>query len=141
MNQKLSVKQDEIPNRIYTIRGIQVMLDEDLAELYKTETKLFNKAVKRNADRFPKEFMFQLTEVEYNFLNSSQNLRFQFGTSKKHGGRRYLPLVFTEQGVAMLAGVLKSAIAIKTSIQIINAFVAKMEIRAVEMLGRVGKIV
>ena len=82
------VKQDEIPNRIYTIRGIQVILDEDLAELYKTETKLLNKAVKRNADRFPKEFMFQLTEVEYNFLNSSQNLRFQFGTLKKHDGRR-----------------------------------------------------
>ena len=96
---------EDIKNLIYTIRGKQVMLDSDVARLYHYETKNINKAVKRNLERFPKEFCFQLTENEF------QTLRFQFGTSKQNedvrGGRRYLPYVFTEQGIAMLAGVLK----------------------------------
>ncbi|HPS31680.1 MAG TPA: ORF6N domain-containing protein [bacterium] len=110
------IKFDEIQSRIYTIRGVQVMLDRDLAELYNTETKLLNRAVKRNKERFPESFMFELTDDE--------NLRFQIGTSKTHGGRRYLPNVFTESGIAMLSAVLKSDIAIKVSIRIMEAFVA-----------------
>jgi len=110
------IKIDEIKSRIFTIRGMQVMLDSDLAELYNTETKFLNRAVKRNRERFPESFMFQLTEIE--------NLRFQNGTSKIHGGRRYLPNVFTESGIAMLSAVLKSDIAIKVSVQIMEAFVA-----------------
>jgi hypothetical protein len=109
---------------IYTIRGVQIMLDSDLAALYKVETKAFNQAVKRNINRFPESFRFQLTVEEY------QNLRSQIVTSSgetdessQHGGRRYLPYVFTEQGVAMLSTVLHSEFAIQTSIKIMNAFV------------------
>lgn len=88
---------------IYEIRGQRVMLDSDLATLYGVETKYLNKQVKRNIDRFPDDFMFQLTPEEY------QALRFQFGTSDQgKGGRRYQPLVFTENGVAMLSGILNS---------------------------------
>ena len=108
----------EISSKIYEIRGKQVMLDSDLAKLYHVETKVFMQSVKRNIERFPDNFMFQLTENEY------ANLRSQFVTSNKRGGRRYLPYVFTEQGVAMLSGILKSKIAINTSITIINAFIA-----------------
>lgn len=96
-----------------------MILDSDLARLYEcvNGTKDINKAVKRNIERFPENFMFQLTDEEYD------NLRFQIGTSKVRGGRRYNPYVFTEQGVAMLSSVLHSEVAIKMSIQIINAFV------------------
>ena len=114
------VKEDIIiENLIYEVRGKQVILDSDLARLYEcvNGTKDINKAVKRNIERFPESFMFQLTDEEYN------DLRFQIGTSKVRGGRRYNPYVFTEQGVAMLSSVLHSEIAIKMSIQIINAFV------------------
>jgi phage regulator Rha-like protein len=108
----------EIENKIYTLRGVQIMLDTDLAILFNVETKNLNKAVKRNEERFPNNYRFQLTENEWD------NLRFQIGTSSEvHGGRRYLPYVFTEQGVAMLSAVLRSETAIKVSIQIINAFV------------------
>ena len=115
----------DIRNLIYTIRGKQVMLDSDVAMLYHYETKNVNKAVKRNIDRFPEDFCFQLTENEFEIL------RFQFGTSKRNlktndelrGGRRYLPYVFTEQGIAMLAGVLKNDIAVKVSINIIKSFI------------------
>ena len=93
------------------------MLDFHLAELYEVETKVLNQAVKRNADRFPKDFMFQLNDEE------AEVLRSQIVTSKK-GGRRYLPFAFTEQGVAMLSAVLNSEKAIKTSIAIVRAFVA-----------------
>ena len=112
-------QEENIEELIYEIRGVQVMLDSDLARLYKcvNGTKDINKAVKRNIERFPDNFMFRLTNQEYD------NLRFQFGTSKIRGGRRYNPYVFTEQGVAMLSSVLHSDIAIKMSIQIINAFV------------------
>ena len=108
-----------IQNKIYEIRGQRVMLDRDLAELYGVETKALNKAVKRNSERFPERFMFQLTKEE--------SLRFQIGTSKQNeefrGVRRYLPYVFTEQGIAMLAGVLKNDIAVKVSINIIKSFI------------------
>jgi hypothetical protein len=111
------INVEDIRNRIYTIRGVQVMLDEDLALLYGVETKVFNQAVKRNSERFPEEFMFQITDYEFNSLRS------QFVTSKQRGGRRYLPYAFTEQGVAMLSAVLRSETAVKISVQIINAFV------------------
>ena len=118
---KENVSSEEIKKLIYTIRGKQVMIDSDVAKLYHYETKNVNKAVKRNIDRFPEEFCFQLTEEEF------QTLRFQIGTSKQNeelrGGRRYLPYVFTEQGIAMLAGVLKNDIAVKVSISIIKSFI------------------
>ena len=110
----------EIKNKIYEIRGQQVMLDSDLAKLYQVETKVFLQAVKRNIKRFPDNFMFQLTNVEYNYLRS------QIVTSNSkinHGGRRYMPYVFTEQGVAMLATILKSKVAVQVSINIMDAFV------------------
>lgn len=115
----MEIVKSNIENRIYLIRGVQVMLDSDLAELYNTETKFINRAVKRNAARFPVEFMFPLTEQEW------QNLKFQSGTSSEvHGGRRYLPSVFSEQGIAMLSAVLHTEIAINVSLQIMKAFVA-----------------
>ncbi len=106
---------------------MQVMLDADLAELYNVETKQINRAVKRNSDRFPDDFMFQISINEFDTLRSqivtlnTKDLRFQSGTSRlEHGGRRYLPYAFTEQGVAMLSGVLRSETAIKVSIQTIG---------------------
>jgi len=121
----------DIKNKIYTIRGLQVMLDSDLAELYGVETGNLNKAAKRNIDRFPDNFMFQLTEEELKILrfqfgiSSSDILRSQFATSSlTYGGRRYLPFVFSEQGVSMLSGVLKSETAVRISIQIMDAFVS-----------------
>ena len=106
-----------IQRKIYEIRGQRVMLDFDLAELYGTETKFLKRAVKRNIDRFPEDFMFELTKEEL------ENLRYQFGTSS-WGGIRYLPFAFTEHGVAMLSGVLNSAKAIEMNIGIIRAFIA-----------------
>lgn len=110
--------QENIKNKIFTLRGVQVMLDSDLAVLYQTETKFINRAVKRNPQRFPEAFMFQLIEKEWT------DLKYQFGTSSEHGGRRTLPFVFTEQGVAMLSAVLNTERAITASIQIMQAFVA-----------------
>lgn len=111
---------ENIRAKIYTIRGLQVMLDKDLAELYGVDIKRLNEQVKRNIERFPAEFMFQLTYVEFNSLRS------QFATIEKARGihRKYLPYAFTEQGVAMLSGVLKSEAAVQVSIQIMSAFVA-----------------
>ena len=109
-----------IKNLIYVIRGQQVMLDSDLAMLYQVETKRLNENVKRNKSRFPDNFCFQLTEAEMNSLRS------QIATSIENdskGGRRYLPYVFTEQGIAMLSAVLRSEVAIQISIKIMNAFV------------------
>ncbi len=112
-----------IERRIYLIRGVKVMLDSDLAELYQVETKNLNKAVGRNMKRFPSDFMFQLD------LKEARNLRFQIGTSSlSYGGRRFLPYVFTEQGVAMLSSVLKSDVAIEVNIAIMRAFVKLREI-------------
>ena len=108
----------QIQNLIYEIRGCKVMLDSDLAKLYGVETFNLNKAVKRNLSRFPKDFMFQLTKDEYN------SLIFQIGISNsKRGGRRFMPYVFTEQGVAMLSSVLQSEQAISINIQIMRTFV------------------
>ena len=105
---------DGIQNRIYTIRGVQVMLDENLAEFYGVEVKRLNEQVKRNVERFPESFRFQLTDSDMEILRSQivtsingENLKSQFATSS-WGGRRTKPYVFTEQGVAMLAGVLRS---------------------------------
>jgi len=116
------VPLDRIEKKIYLIRGQKVMLDQDLAQLYKVPTKRFNERVKRNIERFPIDFMFQLTKSEYTVLRS------QIVTSKGKGGRRYLPYVFTEQGVAMLSSVLNSKKAIKVNIQIMRAFVKLREI-------------
>lgn len=111
---------EEIRNRIYEIRGRQVMLDKDLAELYGVEVRTLNQAVKRNATRFPEDFMFQLNKEEFDFLRS------QFVTLKRGRGEhsKYLPYVFTEQGVAMLSSVLRSDTAIEVNIRIMRTFVA-----------------
>ncbi|RHR58261.1 ORF6N domain-containing protein [Parabacteroides sp. AF17-28] len=106
-----------IQNRIYDIRGQKVMIDRDLAELYQVETRRLNEAVKRNIKRFPSDFMFQLTKGEFESLMS------QFATSNR-GGTRKLPFAFTEQGLAMLSGVLNSDVAIEVNISIMRAFVA-----------------
>lgn len=105
-----------IQNLIYEIRGYKVMLDSDLASLYEVETRVLNQAVKRNIERFPSHFMFQLTKSEW------QNLRSQIVTFS-NDIRKYTPYVFTEQGVAMLSSVLRSKKAIQTNIQIMDAFV------------------
>jgi len=108
----------QIKNMIYEIRGQKVMLDSDLAALYGVETFNLNKAVKRNIERFPGDFMFQLTKDEW------ENLIFQNGISSlQHGGRRFMPYTFTEQGVAMLASVLNSPKAVNVNISIMRAFV------------------
>ena len=109
---------ERIKSLIFEIRGRQVMLDEDLANIYQIETKVFNQTVKRNIERFPPEFMFQLTEEEYTSLRS------QIVTSKSgRGGRRYLPFAFTEHGVVMLSSVLNCKIATKINIAVVNAFI------------------
>lgn len=117
---------EEIQNLIYVIRGKQVMLDSDVANLYHYKTKALNLAVKRNIERFPEDFCFRLNENELDILRfqieTSNRKKNQLGNSR--GGRRYLPYVFTEQGVAMLAGILKNDIAINISIRIIQAFIS-----------------
>ena len=142
------IDNNEIQRKIFTIRGLQVMLDSDLADMYGVETKNLNRAVSRNIDRFPEKFRFQLTKDEFEThgeslrfqfgtLNDEENMRSQFATARteslrsqnvildagrgKH--RKYLPYVFTEQGVSMLSAVLRSDTAIKVSIQIMDAFV------------------
>jgi len=144
-NELQTIDNQNLQDKIYTIRGLQVMLDSDLAELYQVETRVLNQAVNRNIERFPQSFRFQLTQDEYENLrfqfgisSSKDSLRFQFGTLEKEKSlrsqivtlennrgkhRKYLPYVFTEQGVSMLSAVLRSDIAIKVSIQIIEAFV------------------
>ncbi len=130
---KAMIIPDElVMNKIYLIRGLKVMIDFDLASLYGVETRVLNQAVKRNSARFPGDFMFQLSKKEWEFLrsqiiissgeiNSSQNVM----SSRKHRGVLYSPYVFTEEGVSMLSGVLKSHTAIRVHIQIIRVF-AKM---------------
>ena len=137
-----NLSNEEIKNLIYTIRGKQVMLDSDVAMLYHYETKKINQAVKRNIERFPEKFCFQLTEEEFSSLRSQivtlnkttvqdnfedSSLRSQFATLNENTGRgkhrKYLPYVFTEQGIAMLSGLLKNDIAIQVSINIMDAFV------------------
>ena len=106
-----------IERRIYLIRGHKVMIDVDLAELYGVPTRELNQRVQRNRKRFPEDFMFQLTKEE------AEALRSQFAISKRHGGRRYSPYVFTEPGVAMLSSVLNSETAIEVNITIMRAFI------------------
>jgi hypothetical protein len=107
-----------IHHKIYTLRGKQIMLDEDLAGLYQVETRRLNEQVKRNSERFPEDFMFQLSKEEY------ENLKSQFATSSlgRYGGRRKMPYAFTENGVYMLSAVLKSQVAIEVSIEIMRTF-------------------
>jgi hypothetical protein len=107
---------DVILPSVFVIRGVKAMLDSDLAKLYGVESKVLNQAVKRNLERFPEDFMFQLTKEEYDILRS-QNV------TSRWGGRRYMPYAFTEQGIAMLSGVLKSDTAIQVNIAIMRAFV------------------
>lgn len=127
--EEMALADGGIRNLIYEVRGVKVMLDRDLAAMYEVETYNLNKAVKRNIERFPPDFMFQLTKEEWELLI------FQIGISKakfftesdrmtRRGGTQKLPYVFTEQGVAMLSGVLRSERAIKVNIQIMRAFVA-----------------
>ncbi len=115
------VSVELIASKIYLIRGIKVLLDRDLAELYGVETRSLIQAVKRNIERFPSDFMLQLTKEEFDSLRS------QIVISKGKGGRRYLPYVFSEQGVAMLSSVLKSKRAIEVNVAIMRAFVKLRE--------------
>ena len=126
MDEKMiEISIERIEQAIFLIRGQKVLLDAELAQLYGVETKILNKAVKRNLDRFPEDFMFQLMAEE------AENLRFQIGTSKKQrGGRRYLPYAFTEQGVVMLSGVLNSPRAVKVNVEIMRAFVRLRQLMA-----------
>lgn len=122
----MTIPVETVKGKIYLMRGQKVLLDSDLAELYGVETFNLNKAVKRNLGRFPEDFMFQLSAEE------ADALRFQIGMSKSsgRGGRRYLPYVFTEQGVAMLSTVLNSERAVQVNIAIMRAFVQMRELAA-----------
>jgi hypothetical protein len=115
------ISGEEIEHAILLIRGQKVMLDRDLARLYGVQTKILNKAVSRNLDRFPADFMFQLTPEE------QDSLRFQFGTLKRGQHSKYLPFVFTQEGVAMLSGVLRSPRAVQVNVAIMRAFVRLRE--------------
>ena len=133
------VQNRDIQNMIYNIRDKQVMIDSDLATLYQVETKYLNRQRSRNADRFPDDFCFQLTKEEYEFL------RCQNVTSKKEsgsGGRRYMPYVFTEQGIAMLSAVLKNDVATNVSVNIMRAFVEmrKIFLSNKEMFARLDRV-
>jgi len=129
------VAEQKILNRIYVVRGEKVMLDRDLAEMYRVETRRLNEQVKRNMSRFPKDFMFTLTTKEY------ENLKSQNATSS-WGGRRKLPNAFTEQGVAMLSSVLNSDVAIEVNIRIIRVFTRLREYALThkEILVQLGKL-
>ncbi len=120
MSKEITITEEAIINKIYIIRNQKVMVDKDLAELYQVETKQLKRQVRRNIERFPKDFMFELTKKEF------ENLRSQFGTSS-WGGNRYAPLVFTEQGVSMLSSVLNSKRAIAVNINIIRVFTKMRE--------------
>jgi hypothetical protein len=115
---------ERLASGIYLIRGQKVMLDSHLAELYDVPTKRLNEQVSRNSERFPEDFMFQLTQEEFQYLKS------QFATSSSWGGRRTLPFVFTEHGVAMLSSVLRSSRAVEVNIAIIRTFVRMREMMA-----------
>jgi len=120
MSEKLIIPDEVVISKIYYLRDKKVMLDSDLSELYGVETRVLNQQVKRNAERFPEDFMFQLTSEQW------ENLKSQNATSS-WGGRRTLPYVFTEQGVAMLSSVLNSRVAINVNIQIIRVFTKMRE--------------
>jgi hypothetical protein len=116
MEHEITVSDDSIGSKIFVIRHQKVMLDKDLAALYQVDTKQLKRQVRRNIERFPEDFMFELTQAEYEILRS------QFGTLKRGEHSKYLPMAFTEQGVAMLSSVLSSPTAIKVNIQIIRVF-------------------
>jgi len=119
------VTAETIEHKIYLVRGQKVMLDRDLAELYGVTTKRLNEQVRRNAERFPGDFMFQLSQDEFDFLRS------HFATSSlKHGGRRYLPFVFTEHGALMAASILNTPRAVEVSLYVVRAFVRLREMIA-----------
>lgn len=131
------IDENFIESKIYTVRDKQVMLDNDLAKLYGVDTKRLNEQVKRNIDRFPEDYMFQLTIEEF------ENLKSQNATSSsKHGGRRTLPNVFTEYGIVMLSSVLKSDIAVKMSLKITKAFVSMRRFLAIngEVFQRISAV-
>jgi hypothetical protein len=131
-----SITIPAIERMIYVIRGQKVMLDSDLAELYEVSTKAFNQAIKRNLERFPNDFMYQLTETEFNELKALK------GNSSTYGGRRYLPMAFTECGVAMLSSVLTSRRAAQVNISIMRTFIKLRSFLAMEssLVERVGKL-
>jgi phage regulator Rha-like protein len=122
MSNHTPARVNKITSRIRTIREKKVILDFDLAEIYGVHTKILNKAVKRNLARFPSDFIFQLTDEEL------ENLRFQIGTSSLHGGRRYQPYAFTENGAIMAANVLNSPEAVRMSVFVVRAFVQMREL-------------
>jgi len=143
MKENLLPQHIDIQNRIYTIRGLQVMLDRDLSVLYGVETKVLNQAVKRNIERFPDTFRFQLTEIEYLACSRSQFVTLNEGNFSKQGKNiKYLPYAFTEQGISMLSAVLRSETAIHTSIRIINAFVEmrKFILNNAQIFQRIEKV-
>jgi phage regulator Rha-like protein len=146
------IASQHIENKIYTLREVQVMFDSDLAKLYQVEVKALNQAVKRNIDRFPEHFRFQLTDDEFNNLRSqsvtlerkNNSLRSQSVTLESQRGkhRKYLPYAFTEQGVAMLSAVLRSDVAVQVSIQIMQAFVTmrKFLLQNASVFQRLGQL-
>jgi hypothetical protein len=131
------IPAQQIEQLILMVRGVRVMMDSDLAILYGTSTKRLNEQVKRNLGRFPTDFMFRLTEGEY------ENLKSQFATSSfGHGGRRKLPLVFTEHGAIMLASVLSSSVAVSASIQVVRAFINLRQLLSstIELAGKLDNL-
>ncbi len=136
MNEEPIIPDEIIMNQIYYVRGHKVMLDTDLAELYEVENKQLKRQVRRNAERFPDDFMFELTLDKYNSLRS------QIGTLKRGEHAKYLPMAFTEQGVSMLSSVLNSSRAIKVNIQIIRIFtrIRQMFIDNTELRLEIEKI-
>jgi len=153
-NTKVSLPDERIFSKIYLIRGQKVMFDSDLADLYEVETKMLKRAVRRNINRFPDDFMFELTREEWKNLRfqfgtstGNQNLRSQSGTSSAEsnsawGGTRYPPFAFTEQGVAMLSGILNSPRAIAVNIQIMRIFVKMRQMITgyKELLSKIEKL-
>ena len=137
MSKKVSrsvVPLQMIEDRIFIIRGVKVILDKDLAELYGVPTKRLNEQVRRNQERFPEDFMFLLTQEEVEAFREKPNLRSHFATSSEHGGRRYLPYAFTEYGALQAANVLNSPRATAMSLYIIRAFVRMREIFLVNQI-------
>lgn len=138
MSKELSISKAHIERLIFTLRDTQIMIDRDLAEMYQVETRVLNQAVKRNINRFPEKFRFQLSLEEVEDLKSqivTSNSRSQIVTlnqsgTEQGGNIKYLPYAFTEQGVAMLSAVLRSDIAVRVSIQIMDAFVAMRKLIA-----------
>jgi hypothetical protein len=124
MNEKTIIPSEVIEKRIFIIRGQKVILDFHIAELYQVETKALKRAVKRNRARFPSDFLFELTQQEYTAL------RYQLGTLKRGEHSKYLPFAFTEQGIAMLSGVLGSPRAVQVNIAIMRSFVKLREVLA-----------